>query len=161
MLAFSGRFDPVVLRQTLNCEVNDETAEAPDGLQFSQEQRRRLQHQKAEAVARFKEGQQLARYREDFRRRAQFQPASYGQDKATYTSRQVELLRQYDSNELLIAMNNAIVGAGHGRLRRPCGEFLDIGGSTGGGSRRIIDGWMPPDFQAFLEQWTEDDFLEH
>ena len=32
------------------------------------------------------------------------------------------------------------------------GDYLDIGGSTGGGSRRIIDGWKPPDWRQFLEK---------
>ena len=30
------------------------------------------------------------------------------------------------------------------------GDYLDVGGSTGGGSRRIIDGWQPPDWRQFL-----------
>ena len=28
---------------------------------------------------------------------------------------------------------------------------LDIGGSTGGGSRRVLDSWQPPDWREFLE----------
>ena len=32
------------------------------------------------------------------------------------------------------------------------GGYMDIGGSTGGGSRRVIDDWAPPDIEEFLEQ---------
>ena len=61
----------------------------------------------------------------------------------------------WDTGELLTARNNAIVVVGHGRLRRRCGDYMDIGGSTGGGSRRIIDSWQPPDWREFLEDEQE------
>ncbi len=47
-------------------------------------------------------------------------------------------------------LNTAIGELGHGRLENAAGEYLEIGGSTGGGSRRIIDGWHPPDWRKFL-----------
>ena len=67
------------------------------------------------------------------------------------TPRQTDLLERYDSGTLLEELNGAIAAWGHGRLRSEAGEHLDIGGSTGGGSRRIIDGWTPPDWREFLE----------
>ena len=48
-------------------------------------------------------------------------------------------------------LNTAIRNFGHGRLENAAGDYMDIGGSTGGGSRRIIDGWQPPDWRQFLE----------
>ena len=68
------------------------------------------------------------------------------------TSRQTDLLERYDSGTLLEEFNGAIAAWGHGRLRSEAGEHLDIGGSTGGGSRRIIDGWTPPDWREFCKQ---------
>ena len=47
-------------------------------------------------------------------------------------------------------MNDAVAQFGHGRLVRKSGETLDIGGSTGGGSRRIIDSWEEPDWRQFV-----------
>ena len=69
----------------------------------------------------------------------------------TFTQKQLEVLQQWDSGELLANRNRSIVALGHGRLRTARGDYLDIGGSTGGGSRRIIDGWQPPDWRQFLQ----------
>ena len=69
----------------------------------------------------------------------------------TFTQKQLEVLQQWDSGELLANRNRSIVALEHGRLRTARGDYLDIGGSTGGGSRRIIDGWQPPDWHHFLQ----------
>ena len=63
---------------------------------------------------------------------------------------QTDLLEQYDSGVLLQKLNSAIAAWGHGRLRSEAGDHLDIGGSTGGGSRRLIDGWVMPNWRDFL-----------
>ncbi len=68
------------------------------------------------------------------------------------TPRQTDLLEQYDSCRLMKELNAAKVAWGHGRLRDEAGGYMDIGGSTGGGSRRVIDDWAPPDIEEFLEQ---------
>ena len=131
-------------------EPSDETAEPPARGEVSQEQRRRLHHDKAEAIARYNEGERLARHRAELQRRGASQPASHGQQVATLTRRQLEVLQKWESGELLSNRNRAIVAVGHGRLRTAGGDYLDIGGSTGGGSRRIIDSWQPPDWREFL-----------
>ena len=56
-----------------------------------------------------------------------------------------QLLNHWDTGILRKELNEADAKLGHGRLRSAGGNYLDIGGSTGGGSRRIIDGWVPPD----------------
>ena len=38
----------------------------------------------------------------------------------------------------------------HCGLRNVRGDYMDIGGSTGGGSRRILDRWQPPDWREVL-----------
>ena len=48
--------------------------------------------------------------------------------------------------------NRAIADYGHGRLRFDAGDHLDIGGSTGGVSRRLIDGHVTRDSREMLEQ---------
>ena len=118
---------------------------------MSHEQRRRLHHDKAEARARYNEGQRLARRRDALLRRGAPQPGSHGQEVPAFTLKELEVLRQWDRGELLANRNSAIVALGHGRLRTAQGDYLVIGGSTGGGSRRIIDGWQPPDWQQFLQ----------
>ena len=127
------------------------TAEPPARDAVSQEERHRLHHDKAEATARYNEGRRLARHRDELQRRGASQPASHGQEVQTFTRRQLEVLERWDSGELRNNRNSAIVALGHGRLRTARGDYLDIGGSTGGGSRRIIDGWQPPDWRHFLQ----------
>ena len=67
------------------------------------------------------------------------------------SARQTVLLEDYNSGRLLRELNYAKAAWGHGRLRDDMGEYIDIGGSTGGGSRRIIDKWKPHDWREFLE----------
>ena len=38
------------------------------------------------------------------------------------------------------------------RVTNQSGDHLDIGGSTGGGCRRILDEWRPPDWREFLQE---------
>ena len=62
------------------------------------------------------------------------------------------MLRQWDSGELRRNRNQAVVRAQHGRLINAAGDYMDIGGSTGGGFRRIILGWLPPEWTKFLQE---------
>ena len=70
--------------------------------------------------------------------------------RSRLSHKQLEVLQQWDSDELLANRNRTIEALGHGHLRTARGDYLDIGGSTGGGSRRIIDAWEPPDWHHFL-----------
>ena len=63
----------------------------------------------------------------------------------------MELLKLWDRGELRDELSTAIVAVGHGRLQNARGEYMEIGGSTGGGSRRIRDDWQPPDWREFLQ----------
>ena len=47
-------------------------------------------------------------------------------------------------------MSYAATHHGHARLVREDGETQDIGGSTGGVSRRANDDWVAPDWRQFL-----------
>ena len=60
------------------------------------------------------------------------------------------VLEKHDSGQLRRDMNGAVTQFGHGRLVRDEGETQDIGGSTGGGPRRVIDDWVAPDWRQFL-----------
>ena len=70
------------------------------------------------------------------------------------SSRQTVLLEQYESGRLMKELNEAKVAWGHGCLCSEDGVTLEIGGSTGGGSRIVIDDWAPPaprHLQEFLQ----------
>ena len=66
------------------------------------------------------------------------------------TPHQLGALETYDSGQLTRDMNDAVTQYGRGRIVNDDGETQDIGGSTGGGSRRVIDAWVPPDWRQFL-----------
>ena len=146
VLTFSGCFDVHMLQQILHKEPSDETDTRNTR---SQAEKRRLHHDKAEAVACYNEGHRLVRYREDLQRRGAAQPA--------FTRRQFDLLQKWESGELRTKRNEAVAALGHGRLRNRRGDCLDIGGSTGGESRRVLDSWKPPDYQQFLADDLADD----
>ena len=148
VLAFSGRFDVEMLVQALYNQPSGETAEPADRDQVSDEQRRRLHHDKAEAIARYNEGNRLAKLREASLREA----ALHGTEVAKLSRWQKDVLRKWDSGELRDNRNQAVLALGHGRLENARGDYLDMGGSTGGGSRRIIDSWQPPCWREFLEE---------
>jgi len=165
-LAFTGRFDADILREALRSTEQDGDAEE-ETQDAGQQQRRRLLHAQAEARASYNEGRRLAGQRDAHwdRLRGASQPAreaGSSEGAPSLTSWQENLLQRWDSGELLRDKNSAVAAWGHGRLRSADGQVLDIGGSTGGGSRRIIDGWTPPDWREFLRQSdTMQQFLSH
>jgi len=116
-----------------------------------------LRQRQAEAKARFNAGQRLARQRDAFWARSSgaFQVAGQagGCDMTRVLTRwQTYLLQQYDTGVLQQELNNAIAEYGHGRLCSEAGDCFDIGGSTGGVSRRLIDDWLEPDCRDFLDK---------
>ena len=136
----------------MHSTTTDETEQPPGRDEASQEKRRRLHHNNAEAMARHEEGLRLARHRHELQSPGASQPAVHGQDVQIFTRRQLDLLRELDNGNLLYYRNKAVADLGHGRLTAPTGEFMDIGGSVGGGSRRIIDSWRAPDMMGFMER---------
>ena len=63
--------------------------------------------------------------------------------------RQLDLLALYDAGTLLAEANRLTLISGNGRLRQSDGNFVDIGGSTGGYTRTMLYDWQAPDLTAF------------
>ena len=61
-----------------------------------------------------------------------------------------ENLRKLQDGSLLRLTNEAVAAFGHGTLRRVDGEKIEIGGSTGGVTRFLLDGNAEPDVASFL-----------
>ena len=61
-----------------------------------------------------------------------------------------ENLRRLQDGSLLRHTNEAVAAYGHGTLRRDDGETIEIGGSTGGITRFLLDGYAEPDVDSFL-----------
>ncbi len=70
------------------------------------------------------------------------------------------MLQKFDNDELRVNRNNAVLALGHGQLRNQRGDTMDIGGSTGGASRRILDSWRQLDFREFLQEDYSDERSE-
>ncbi len=142
VLSFTGRFDVATLEKALHKDKDEATTPAPPTDEAAVQHRIRLHHAKAEAIARYKEGERLARFR----------AAVHDRNKPlSLTYEQTKLLRKYDDDELRIERNRAVMALGHGQLRNKHGDTMDIGGSTGGVTRRILDNYCPPDAHGFLE----------
>ena len=58
---------------------------------------------------------------------------------------QMAVLAEYRSDELRKRANELTHRSGNGRLKREDESFVDIGGSTGGFVRTVLDDWVPPD----------------
>ena len=119
-----------------------------------QQQRRRLLHAMAEARARYIDGRRLAGQRHahwDRLRGASQRAREAGSSEGapSVTSWQRDLLQRWDSGELRRELNEAVAAWGHRPLGSAQGEHLDIVGSTGGRSRRLVDGWVPREWQEF------------
>ncbi len=155
LLAFTGRFDVRWLERALHAESDDASTPSNPRDEASHQHRLRLHHAKAEAIVRFKEGERLARHRASLQSRGAPQPAGCARQLLLLTRRQAELLEKYSNDELRIARNRAIATLGHNQLHNRRGDDIDVVGSTGGVSGRIIDGWRHPDFREFLEEEHE------
>ena len=67
----------------------------------------------------------------------------------TFNAEQQQVLREYQSGELRRKANDLTMKSGHGRVKRDDDSFVDIGGSTGGFVRTVLDDWGEPDLAEF------------
>ena len=68
---------------------------------------------------------------------------------STLNPKQLRLLQEYQSGELRKQANKLTMISGHGRLKKEDHSFVDIGGSTGGFVRTVLDDWESPDLADF------------
>ena len=61
-------------------------------------------------------------------------------------------LRKLDNDTLRIEANKATRAFGHGRLKHRDGSFTDIGGSSGGVTRTVLDDYQPPIVESSDEE---------
>ena len=146
ILSYTGRFDPGLLKKAVEKDKDGRQHGEEKNQEMDQEERLRLMHCKVEAWARYKEARRLAKRLGDH--------PKGGRDAAQLaqrlTSHQRRLLERLKSGELLGEMNIAVTEWGHGRLEFPDGHFVDIGGSTGGWTRKLDDDWAAPSFECSI-----------
>ena len=76
-----------------------------------------------------------------------------GKTRKPLTPMQLEVLKQFKSGLLLREANRRTLISGHGRLKRADDTFEDIGGSTGGLVRIVLDNWREPALEDFDGDW--------
>ena len=136
LIIFAGRFDPDFLRK-VHVEQGRSGASQPVANQEEYQQKK-----KRAAEAKFEYRRTLVLLRR----------LDKGElDTHHLTGPQQQNLAMLEDGTLLERTNEAIAAYGHGKLRSPHGaEELEIGGSTGGLSRYLLDGYQEPDLATFL-----------
>ena len=135
IISFSGKLDAEFLEQGLSTQA---TASA-DASQLGDEdnvpkERTRLAHKAREDL---RWAEHLARAKAEGRTR--------------FTRQDQYFLAELANGNLLRKANDATRASGHGRLRKSDGTYEDIGGSTGGLTRTVLDNWKPPDLEDPLD----------
>ena len=138
LIIFAGRFDPDFLRK-VHVEQGRSGASQPVANQEEYQQKK-----KRAAEAKFE-------YRRTLVLRRRLDKGEL--DTHHLTGPQQQNLAMLEDGTLLERTNEAISAYGHGKLRSPHGaEELEIGGSTGGLSRYLLDGYQEPDLATFLSK---------
>jgi len=143
LLSFTGRFDVAFLVNAIA-----RGAKGPPtmpGERTEQGKKRSRDAQMGRAMLR--RGAMLERLQERLSRGNE----AKGKDKKakTLNPEQQRVLQEYHSGFLRIQANKLTMISGHGRLKNDDCSFVDIGGSTGGFVRTVLDDWEPPDLAEF------------
>ena len=146
LLSFTGRFDVAFLEESIAKGEKKQTAMPGER---TEKQKREVRDAQM-ARARLRRGAMLARLQERL-----LQGDSRGEP---LTLKQQRVLQQYKSGELRRQANQLTMISGHGRLKKEDDSFVDIGGSTGGFVRTVLDDWEPPDLADFEGELHRADF---
>ena len=132
LLSFTGRFDVTFLVDTIQ-----RGAKVTMPGEKTEEQKQEVRDVQM-ARAKLRRGAMLERLQEEL-----------SQEGKSLNPKQLRLLQEYQSGELLRQANKLTMVSGHGRLKKEDHSFVDIGGSTGGFLRTVLDDWEPPDLADF------------
>ena len=133
LLSFTGRFDVAFLEAAI-AKGNAGPPKMPGEKTETQKQKKREAHI---ARARLRRGAMLQRLQEKI--------SNGTKRRRPLNSEQLRVLQDFESGKLRREANVWTFMSGHGRLRREDGTLVDIGGSTGGFVRTVLDDWESPD----------------
>ena len=145
LLSFTGKFDVPYLEESIAKAERKRRAEGlPPGLApGTRTEKQKQQTRDAQlARARVRRGATLERLQEKL---------SHSQRGRPLNRQQLQCLQEYQRGKLRLEANRLTLISGHGRLRREDQSFVDIGGSTGGFLRTVLDDWEPPELAEFEE----------
>jgi predicted rRNA methylase YqxC with S4 and FtsJ domains len=139
-LSFSGRWEPKHLAELPPVQSNAPTAE--------QMQKTRVA---VEARTRYRQGKALALHVEQKKTEKTTDDVPQEED-SDLRKEDKELLARYYDDSLRKEANRLTLESGNGRLHSLDGKALDIGGSTGGYTRKLLQNWREPDTQVFEKE---------
>lgn len=134
LIIYAGRFDPEFLSRAHEAQDRSRASQPAAGLAVQQQ----LKRTAATAKLDYRKTCMLRRRLD----RGQVQE----RDLAWW---ELENLRKLEDGSLLRRTNEAVAAFGHGTLRQG-DERVEIGGSTGGVTRFLLDGYAEPDVATFL-----------
>ena len=154
LLSFTGRFD-VDFFESLPGR-GDPSSILRMSHEATEEQKTRTRAA-LEARAEVRLGLKYQRQQEkyEWEQEAQRQGKRLHVETPPLTRAQDLVLCAYLDGSLQEKANELTKESGHGRLKRQDGSYVDIGGSTGGFVRYVLDDWRPPDVSDFSywEDW--------
>ena len=74
------------------------------------------------------------------------------------SGKEMAMIKLYECEKLRKDANRATRTWGHGRLKHKDGTFTDIGGNTGGATRKVLDDWEPP---SWPDSTDDEMYKEH
>jgi hypothetical protein len=146
LLSFTGCFDVAFLEDSIAKGAKECISSNPrmPGERTGGQKQQVRDAQMARASLR--RGAMLERLQE---RLSQGNEAKGNRKARTLNPKQQRVLQEYRNGFLRRQANNLTVISGHGRLKNDDRSFVDIGGSTGGFVRTVLDDWEPPDLAVF------------
>ena len=126
LISFSGRFDPEWLRGALAC-TPDPVEGGDDAKRQSMEMKRQVMEARADL-----------RFANSLDKKRKRTPT------AKFTQREQDLLHKLDTDMLRKRSHDLTMKFGHGRVHKKDGSYVEIGGSSGGQARRVLDNYVPP-----------------
>ena len=134
LIIYTGCFDPEFLRQAHEAAENSRASQPAGGPTVN------LQLKRAAAMAKME-------YRTTCILRRRLDAGKV--EERDLSEWQRENLNNLENGSLLERTNKAVAAYGHGTLRHG-DEIMEIGGSTGGFTRCLLDGYDEPDVERFL-----------
>ena len=141
LLSFTGRFDVAFLEDV----IARGAAKGPPKMPGERTEQQKEEKRDAQvARGKLRRGAMLERLQERLKGKGK-------REARPLTPKQLRVLQEYRSGELRRQANKLTKIFGHGRLKKEDDSFVDIGGSTGGFVRTVLDDWEPPDLADFEE----------
>ena len=131
LLSFTGWFYPAILKESI--EKHGGAGPAMPGVKTRKQ--KQATRDAIEARTKLRRGASLARLQERL----------VNSGRGRLNAEQTAVLAEYESGALRMRANELTHASGNGRLKREDESFVDIGGSTGGLVRTVVDFWKPPD----------------